>query len=109
MATLKSQAQTVAEVARNHLTGRIRFETVEASPMVDHYGDEYFRIWVVYDSKAEKLDPKFRTGLYQHMRPELLERGIACDIDCSFVDRTEHTLRPELAHAHAHADNESGK
>ena len=99
MATLDPRAQTVAKVARKHLEGNMRFETVKAAPMTDHYGDDYFNVWVVYDSGTETLDPKFTISLYLSMKPDLLENGIDCEVRHSFIDRTEKRLWPELFQA----------
>lgn len=88
MTTNNALAKTVAEVARRHLKDELRSVTVYAAPMTGQYGDECYRLWVMYDGRVEKPTPNLTKSLYLRMRPDLLERGIENSIIHTFDDKT---------------------
>lgn len=90
MATPHSLAEIVAEVARKHLRDDLPTATVQAFPIIDHYGDPGFHLRILYDGRVETPSPRLMTGLYHRMLPELVKHGIGDElISHSFIDKTE--------------------
>ena len=69
----------VAAIVRDWLTERFQdefvFDPIIVEPEVDHDGDEYLKIYVVFDGDQKSLDPGWTLGLSRRIRPELLEMG----------------------------------
>ena len=97
MTTANASAKTVADVAQNHLKGELPSATVYAAPMMGQYGDECYRLWVLYDGRVETPDPKLMKSLYRRMRPDLLEHGIENGIIHTFADKAEEGPWSKLA------------
>ena len=87
-ATNNVLAKTVAEVARRHLKDELPSATAYVAPMTGQYGDECYRLWVMYDGRVERPTPNLMKSLYRRMRPDLLEHGIENSIIHTFDDET---------------------
>ncbi len=90
-------SKIVADVARIHLQDDLPSATTYAAPMTDHYGDECFRLWVLYDGRVETPEPRMTISLYRRMRPDLLKHGIESSVFHSFIDKTEDGLDVRLS------------
>ena len=105
MDTPSALAKTVAEIAKTHLQDDLPSVTTYAAPMTGQYGDECFRLWVLYDARLETPEPKLMKSLSWRMRPDLLEHGIENAIVHSFIDKTEAATRSDLVPAALHSDS----
>ena len=107
MAALDSLAEIVVDVARSHLKNDLHSATVYAAPRIDHYGDDYFHLWVFYDGKVETPTGKMMASLSRRMRPDLLKQGIEISVFHSFIDKTEDTRwsEPALADLYPYAES----
>ena len=90
---LESVTDEVANIVRQLLEEKfgdtIVFDPIEVKPEIDHDGDEYLDIFIIYDGDYKKLDPGWSSGLPMLLRPGLVDLGIA-SIPChSFVPKDE--------------------
>ena len=65
------------------------FEQVRVIPKVDHDGDEYLHIYVVFDGDQKLLDPDWTLSLYELVTPYLLELGVLNPPSKSFVEKSD--------------------
>ena len=67
---------------RKDLEGRFQdefvFDPIIVNPELDHYGDEFLHIYIIFDGDQKKLDPKWTVGL---------ERRILEDVPVDEVTR----------------------
>lgn len=90
MITPDALAEIVAEAARKYLRDDLPSATVQAFPIIDHYGDPGFHLRILYDGRVETPAPRLMTGLYHRMLPDLIKHGIGDElISHSFIDKTE--------------------
>ena len=79
MAT-KTQTDTVVNIVRETLTQRFKdefvFDPIIVEPKIDHDGDKYLNITIVFDGEQKHLDPGWTLGLNRRIRPKLMELGI---------------------------------
>ena len=54
------------------------FDPIIVNPELDHYGDEFLHIYIIFDGDQKKLDPKWTVGL---------ERRILEDVPVDEVTR----------------------
>ena len=94
-----SLAEVVAEAALKHLRDDLCSATVQAFPIIDHYGEEGFHVRVVYDGQLETPNPRMMKSLYLRMRPDLVKHGIEGLVTHSFIDKAEDTLGSGLGPA----------
>ena len=75
----------VADIVRDLLTERFRdefvFDPIIVEPEVDHDGDEYLKIYVVFDGDQKDLS--------RRIRPDLAEMGVPGVPGFSFVEKSE--------------------
>ena len=71
-----------------HFDGLV-FDPILVTPMIDHYGDEYLRIRVIFDGDPELLDAVLAHRLSLRIEPELLEMGFMQFPSSTFVDKAE--------------------
>ncbi|MCY4653358.1 MAG: hypothetical protein OXC95_09370 [Dehalococcoidia bacterium] len=67
----------------------LAFEQVIVIPKVDHDGDEYLHIYVVFDGDQKLLDPDWTVRLYTLITPYLLELGVLSPPSKSFVEKSD--------------------
>lgn len=65
------------------------FDPIIAERAVDHYGDEYVDIFVIFDGDQKKLDARWINGLWMMLDPEMEELGITSVPGISFVEKSE--------------------
>ena len=71
----------VADIARNLLNERFGDDLVfdprfSRSRSVDHYGDDYIQLYLVFDGDERKLDLDWTISMGRLMEPALLEMGL---------------------------------
>ena len=67
----------------------LAFDQVKVIPKVDHDGDEYLHIYVVFDGDQKLLDPDWTLSLYELVTPYLLELGVLNPPSKSFVEKSD--------------------
>ena len=65
------------------------FGPIVVEPTIDHDGDEFLDIFIVYDGDYKKLDPGWTVGLTVRLREELLALGVNTVCGHSFVPKEE--------------------
>ena len=83
----------VANIARQHLEEKfgdsLVFDPIEVIPKIDHDGDEYLHIYMVYDGDAKLIDTAWTLGFYGLIWPKLIELGAASVPSLSFVEKSD--------------------
>ena len=91
--TLAAVTDEVANIVRQILEEKfgdtIAFHPIEVIPKIDHDGDEYLHIYIVYDCDYELLDTAWTLGLYGLIWPKLIELGAASVPSLSFVEKSD--------------------
>ena len=86
-------ADEVGKLVENSLHERFKddliFDPIIVEPVLDHDGDEYLDIFIVYDGDYQKLDPSWTVGLTVRLREELLDLGVTTVCGHSFVPKDE--------------------
>lgn len=77
----KEVAEKVADIVKQTLAERFTddefvFDPIIVQPKIDHYGDEYMRIIIVFDGDEESLDPDWTLGLIGRILPKMEAEGI---------------------------------
>ena len=94
----------VEELAREdmeaHFGDAFAFDPILVIPMIDHDGDEYLRIRVIYDGDPEMMDSVLAHRLTMRIEPKLREMGFMQPPSSSFVPKSEwEEIRRERAEA----------
>ena len=110
MALSLAVQEKATEIIRSELTsqliGKVRIESIRATPMLDATDDEFLQISVVYDGNRKDLDPRLLNGLHQQIKPRLLALGIRTVPSVSYIHKTEDGPRSEMATARPPAERE---
>ena len=65
------------------------FDPIKVIPRIDHDGDEYLHIYIVFDGDQKLLDPDWTLQLYELISPQLLEMGVLNSPSKSFVEKSD--------------------
>ena len=93
--TTKAQTDAVANIVREILEQRFKdeffFDPIIVEPKIDHDGDKYLSITVVFDGDQKDLDAEWTLGLIRRIRPRMMELGIDdfLFLSKSFVEKSE--------------------
>ena len=91
--TTKMKLDQVADIVREILSDRFGdefvFDPIDVIPRVDHDGDEYLHIYIVFDGDQQLLDPEWTLGLGVRIWPQLIELGFPNPPAKSFIERSE--------------------
>ena len=73
--------EKVAHIVRQTLDERFSsdefiFDPIVVEPCIDHYGDEFINIKIVYVGDRKLLDPGWTVGLVRRIRPKMKDAGI---------------------------------
>ena len=83
----------VAGIVKNLLTERFQdefvFDPIIVEPEIDHDGDEYLKIYVVFDGDQKNLDPGWTLGLSGRVWQEVAEMGVPGVPGISYVEKSE--------------------
>jgi len=91
----KIQTDAVANIVRETLAQRFTdefvFDPIIVEPKIDHDGDKYLNITIVFDGDQKRLDPEWTLGLTRRIRPKLMELGIDdfLFLSKSFIEKSE--------------------
>lgn len=92
--TTKTQ-DVVANIVRETLAQRFKdefvFDPIIVEPKIDHDGDKYLNIIIVFAGDQKRLDAEWTLGLIRRIRPKLMELGIDdfLFLSKSFVEKSE--------------------
>lgn len=83
----------VAELVKNDLEGHFGddfvFDPIEIVPKIDHDGDEYLHIYVVFDGDQNLLDSRWTSGLTGRIGPAMRKMGVMSIPNDSYVEKSE--------------------
>ena len=83
----------VAGIVKDLLTERFQdefvFDPIVVRPEIDHDGDEYLEIYVVFDGDQKNLDPGWTLGLSARVWQEVAEMGVPGVPGISYVEKSE--------------------
>ena len=65
------------------------FDPVRVYPRTDHMGDDYLKVFVIYEGNTDDLDSAKTFGLITRIKPKLRELNINDDIWDGFVEKSE--------------------
>lgn len=72
--------EAIVKMVHDDLTGRFKgeleFGPIDIVEEIDHYGDPYLHIRIVFDGDQSKLDSKWTVGLISRLLPQLIDLGI---------------------------------
>ena len=72
--------EKVADIARDLLNERFRndlaFDPVLAKSLIDHHGNDYIQLYLVFDGDEKKLDLDWTIDMVFLMEPALNEIGV---------------------------------
>ena len=92
--TTKTQ-DAVANIVREILAQRFKdefvFDPIIVEPKIDHDGDKYLSITIVFDGDQKRLDAEWTLSLIRRIRPKLMEQGIDdfLFLSKSFIEKSE--------------------
>lgn len=92
----KEVKEKVTNIVKETLAGRFTddefiFGPIIVQPKIDHYGDEYIQIIIVFDGDQELLDPGWTLSLGRRIRPKMESEGIYVTnvLSKSFIEKSE--------------------
>ena len=65
------------------------FDPIVLVPCVDHYGDDYLEIHIVYDGEQKNLDPYKTLGLRIPIQEQIAKVGLPAWPGLRFIPRNE--------------------
>ena len=85
--------EKVEKLVRERLEGRFGdqfvFDPIKVIPRIDHDGDEYLHIYIVFDGDQKYLDPGWTLTLSRRISPLLTELGSFNPPSRSFIEKSE--------------------
>ena len=82
-------ANIVRQILEEKFGDTLVFDPIEVIPKVDHDGDEYLHIYMVYDGDAKLIDTAWSLGFYGLAQLKLIEIGVDTLPSASFVEKSE--------------------
>ena len=83
----------VESLVRKDLEGRFKdgfvFDPIIVNPELDHYGDEFLHIYIIFDGDQKKLDPKWTVGMSTRIIQQMTEDEMPHTPGRSFIEKTE--------------------
>ena len=79
----------VGDSLRERFKDEFVFGPILVEPAIDHDGDEYLDIFIIYEGDYKKLDPGWTVGLTVRLSEELLALGVNTVCGHSFVPKHE--------------------
>ena len=83
----------VEDFVRKDLEGRFGdefvFDPIIVNPELDHYGDEYLHIYIIYVGDQIKLDPRWTNGIEVRLFDYLLDEEWPLWAGHSFIPKSE--------------------
>ena len=83
----------VEQLVRKDLEGRFQdelvFDPIIVNPELDHYGDEFLHIYIIFDGEQKKLDSKWTIGIERRLFDLLPEEEWPLYAGHSFISKSE--------------------
>ena len=84
---------SIKRLVREDLTGHFgdafEFGPVVVRELVDHDGDLYLRVDIVFRGDQDELDPDWTLGLTRRIRHRLREKGMDADLAPHFNEKAD--------------------
>ena len=101
---LEEIKRQVAELVRDDLYERFPtgfvFDPIRVYPRIDDdTGEDYLKIFVIYDGNTEDLDPALTYGIITRMRPKFRDLNINDYLSVGFVEKAEWDSLSEVPYA----------
>ena len=77
-----------ADLYEHFPTGFI-FDPIRVFPRTDHTGEDYLKVFIIYDGKMEDLDAEKTVGLKTRLKPKLRALNINDYVSDGFVEKSE--------------------
>lgn len=77
----------IHEDLSGHFGDALEFGPVVVREFVDHDGDPYLRVDIVFRGDQDKLDPDWTLGLTRRVRHRLREKGMDADLAPHFSEK----------------------
>ena len=91
--TPREVIEKVEGLVRKDLEGRFKdefvFDPIIVNPEVDHYGDEFLHIYIIFEGDQKKLDPRWTNGIERRLLGQLTEEESPLWAGHSFISRSE--------------------
>ena len=85
--------EKVEIIVRKDLEGQFKdefvFDPIIANPELDHYGDEFLHIYIIFDGDQKKLDPKWTNGIEGRLLDQLPDGELSHTPGHSFISKSE--------------------
>ncbi len=85
--------EKVESFVRQDLEGRFRdefvFDPIIVNPELDHYGDEFLHIYIIFDGDQKKLDPRWTGRLEGRLLDYLPEEEWPLYAGHAFIEKSE--------------------
>ena len=65
------------------------FDPIKVYPRTDHMGDDYLKVFIIYDGKMEDLDAAQTVGLITRIKPKVRALNINDYLSDGFVEKSE--------------------
>ena len=83
----------VEGLVRKDLEGRFKdefvFDPIIVNPELDHYGDEFLHIYIIFDGDQKRLDPKWTIGIEDRLQAQLPEGELPYASGHAFIEKSE--------------------
>lgn len=91
--TPKEIIDKVEDFVRKDLEGRFKdefiFDPIIVNPELDHYGDEFLHIYIIFDGDQKRLDSKWTIGIGTRLFDHLPEEDRPLYSGHSFISKSE--------------------
>ena len=83
----------ISEIVKEDLYERFPsgfiFDPIRVYPRTDHMGDDYLKVFIIYDGKIEDLDAEKTVGLITRIKPKVRALNINDYLSDGFVEKSE--------------------
>ena len=69
------------------------FDPIIVEREIDHDGDEYVHVYIVFDGNQDELDPSWTSSLNGRLWPHLVKMGFDNPPSKSFIEKSEWFAR----------------
>ena len=98
MVTAKLDTEKVEKLVREYLSkafgDELIFDPIIVKRAIDHDGDEFVDIYMVFEGDENALKPALTMGLTAHLRPHLIKMGFEMPPGRSFLLKSEWLENP---------------
>ena len=90
---LEEIEQQISEIVKADLYERFPsgfiFDPIRVYPRTDHTGEDYLKVFIIYDGKMEDLDAAQTVGLITRIKPKVRALNINDYLSDGFVEKSE--------------------